>query len=98
MPFYEYSCGCGRVAVERRGYDASTIPCVCGAAMWRAAFNCPELIGETVPKHGAKPGMPRDRHGRYRLDLFQEAHEELAEAGVPTQQIYRRAVEQAKRR
>lgn len=97
MPFYEYSCGCGRTSVERKGYDASTIPCACGAAMKRAEFNCPELIGETVPKYGAKPGGAgiKDKHGRWRLDLLNEAQQELAHHGVTDG--FRQGLAQAKR-
>lgn len=80
MPFYDYRCGaCDGSATRRGGYDASTIPCVCGATMRRAEFNCPELIGETVPKYGAKPGAAgiKDKYGRWRLGLMQEAQAEV---------------------
>ena len=94
MPYYEYSCGCGRTSVERKGYDASTIPCACGGSMKRAEFNCPELIGETMPKCGAKAGI-KDKHGRWRLDLLSEAQSELAHQGVADG--FKRGLARAKR-
>lgn len=52
--------------------------------MKRAEFNCPELIGETMPKFGAKAGGEgiKDKHGRWRLDLLNEAQHEIAHQGV----------------
>lgn len=61
-----------------------------------------ELIGETVPKHGAKAGTPRDRHGRVRLDIFEEASAEVAhaydKAERPQPNLYREGLQEAKRR
>lgn len=99
MPYYDYRCGSCRTSVTKRGgYDDSTIPCRCGASMTRAEVNCPELIGETVPKYGAKPGGAgiKDKHGRWRLDLFQEAHAEVMH-NQPSRRPWKEAQQRVRR-
>ncbi len=99
MPRYDYACKCGNVVEEVRGYEVVSIPCSsCSATAKRVSVYAEQFIsGETCPKGNARPGSPKDKYGRHRLDLVQEASAELGEHGIPTSHSYKRAIAQARR-
>lgn len=79
MPRYEYVCKCG-VFEEVRGFEEDSAPCPsCGDAARRNPVNLPYIRGETVPKGQAtRAGNIKDKKGRYRVSLFQEASEQYS--------------------
>lgn len=93
MPRYDYSCSCGSVVEEVRGYDDAVIPCAsCGGSARRVpVYHYQSLRGDTVPRGAAsRAGNIKDTRGRYRVSLYREAAEEAAEtaqqraeAGLP---------------
>lgn len=98
MPRYDYACKCGTVVEEVRGYEVASIPCAScsGIAARVSVYAEQSIMGETCPKGNARPGSPKDKYGRHRLDLIQEASAELGAHGTPTSQSYKQAISQAR--
>jgi len=82
MPTYDYYCGCGVVTEARQGISVEAIPCpACGQSAERVPFYTNQYInGETVAKgitKATRAGNVKDKHGRYRLSIFEEASAEV---------------------
>lgn len=81
MPRYDYTCSQGHTTEAQRGREVSAIPCpVCGNEAQREAVYADQFIrGETVAK-GARKSSPagdiKNRHGQYRVKLWQESQAE----------------------
>lgn len=111
MPTYDYACTCGAVVEEVRGYDDSVIPCPsCGKSAERVPVYTEQFIsGETVAKgrYATRAGNIKDRKGRTRVSLFQEASSEVdyahrkreQEVGreMPRPDLYKVGLERARR-
>lgn len=87
MALYDYYCPKCRWFEARRGVEESFTPCPqCGTPAERAACSgLPAIHGETVGKggnypRGICPGDIKNKHGRYRVGLWQESMAEAAHA------------------
>lgn len=111
MPLYDFECRVGHVTEVKAGYDVTHLPCpTCGREALRLAVYREQYIsGETVPKGNAtREGNIKDKHGRTRLSVFQEASQEIDyahtkaenEAGreLPSPNLYKKAVRAAKQK
>jgi putative FmdB family regulatory protein len=83
MPLYDFECPAGHVTEKRAGLSDEAMPCpLCGESARRVPFYASQYInGETVAKGRSKAtrlGNVVDKHGRYRVGLFQEASAEVA--------------------
>ena len=85
MPRYDYYCPSCRWFEAWRGVEDSFTPCpACGAPAKRAACSgLPAIKGETVGKNyassgGICPGDIKNKHGQYRVKLWQESQAEAA--------------------
>ena len=87
MPTYDYRCENGHVTEFRRGRDCVSLPCpVCTEEAKRVPFYASVvLVTETGVGTGYGRYRPvgsetRDKNGRTRVSLFQEASAELSYA------------------
>lgn len=111
MALYDYCCEQGHVTEQRQGMSVSSIPCpLCGRIARRVPiYENQYIIGETVAKgrynKATRAGNIKDKHGRTRLSLFQEASAEVGyahgkreqEAGrrLPEPPLYKEALKRA---
>ena len=85
MPLYDYCCEQGHVTEARAGYEQTSLPCpACGRRAGRVAVYEEQYIsGETVAK-GIRKASPagdiKNKHGQYRVKLWQESQAEAAYA------------------
>ena len=111
MPLYDYCCGSGHVTEARRGRDCESILCpACGEEARRVAVYAEQtIIGETVAKgvsSATRAGNIKDKHGRTRVSLFQEASAEIDRAHqkreqevgreLPSPSLYKEAMKRAR--
>lgn len=98
MPRYDFRCSKGTVIESVEKMDVVQIACTCCAGVARrlAVYLNQTIRGETCPKGNARPGTPKDKYDRHRLDLMQEASEELSEQGVTTSQMSRHGIDRAR--
>ena len=102
-PLYDFRCEEGHVTEVRAGRELEALLCpTCGRTAPRVPiYKNQYIIGETVAKSCPKAtrlGNVVDKHGRYRVDLFQEGMAEMNhacdKAGVEPPLVW----EEAKRR
>lgn len=106
MPRYDYGCkACDLVVEEVQGYDVSAVPCPsCGEPAQRIPVYEYQIIqGETVAKgitRASRAGDIKNKHGKYRVSLWQEAQAEAyharEKAEAPHPDLYRKAKQKAK--
>ena len=95
MPFYEHQCTCGKRFVSRGGYEDASRPCpACGVLVARVEVNDVQIRGDTVPKGNARPGGAgiKDKYGRWKLDLFSEACNDVPNAGAIYNDVKRKVL------
>ena len=106
MPLYDFEDDEGHVTEMRASYEVTTIACpICGAEARRLPIYESQYInGETVAKSSPKAsrmGNVVDKHGRYRVDLFQEGVAEMnhacEKAGVQAPPAWEEAKRRARR-
>ena len=106
MPLYDYRCSKGHKSEVKAGYDVKILPCLtCGRdAVRQAIYRSQYINGETVAKSSPKAsrmGNVVDKHGRYRVDLFQEGVAEMnhacEKAGVQAPPVWEEAKRRARR-
>ena len=110
MPLYDYRCENGHVTERKADYALEYIDCPeCDAAAGRVATYQNQYIrGETVAKgssRATREGNIKDKHGRTRVSVFQEASAEIDyahtkaenEAGreLPSPKLYKKAMRRA---
>ena len=115
MPTYQYNCPNGHSFQKQAGREDSEIPCPrCGKTAQRAPFvydGLPAIMGETVAKgytsvaRDAPGGNIKDKHGRTRVSVFQEASAEIdyahkkaensAGRELPSPDLYKRGLQRA---
>ena len=110
MPLYTYRCPNGHETDRRGDYSLVMINCPeCEAAATRLAVYYNQYIsGETVAKghsRATREGNIKDKHGRTRVSVFQEASAEIDyrhqkaenEVGheLPHPDLYKRALQRA---
>jgi hypothetical protein len=103
MPRYDFCCDEGHVTEVRAGYEVTAVTCpTCGLEARRLSIYRSQYInGETVAKGVTKAtrmGNVVDKHGRYRLGLFEEASAEVAHACDKAEKPVPPLWEEAKRR
>jgi len=81
MPRYDYTCSNGHKTEARRGMACTAIPCpVCRHRARRAAvYQDQYIVGETVAKgitRASSAGDIKNKHGQYRVKLWQESQAE----------------------
>jgi hypothetical protein len=82
VPLYEYVDDEGHVTEMRAGYEVTAIACpICGRDAHRIPIYESQYInGETVAKgvtKATRAGNIKDKHGRTRVSIFQEAAAEI---------------------
>ena len=85
MPRYDYYCKSCRWFESEQGVEARFTPCpACGMPAERSPCSgLPAIKGETVGKSYASsicPGDIKNKHGQYRVGLWQESQAEAARA------------------
>jgi hypothetical protein len=81
-PLYDFCCEKGHVTEVRAGRELQAMLCpTCGLVADRVAiYKNQYIIGETVAKgitQATRAGNIKDKHGRTRVSLFQEASQEI---------------------
>ena len=113
MPLYDFCCEQGHVTEMRAGVEVACRACpICGRDAQRVPFYESQfIIGETVARgvtKATREGNIKDKHGRTRVSLFQEAASELAYAHeraeetagkkLPQPDLFRAGLREAQRR
>ncbi|KKL48824.1 hypothetical protein LCGC14_2321630 [marine sediment metagenome] len=81
MPIYDYRCNCGEVTEARRGVGFTSIPCpACGRTAAREAVYSIVSRATISPNYPDSicPGDIKNKHGQYRVKLWQERAAEAA--------------------